>query len=261
MKAKGFFLVSMLLLLTSQAFAGWVIEEVSGYPEEEEIRETTYFQKNRIKIVESEQTMMIVIVDLEKGVLYFLNSDREIYWSGTPEEFQEGIKEAVKLQVEKMLKEMPPEQREAYEQFMEGMEEETKEPTAEKKLKVEVRKTSEMATVVGYSTQKYQVWVDGELKEELWISTEINLKDEIDLKKFVQFIKAASGPGEEELYESSPEYMGLMKQGYPLRSIEYDQGEEQTVTEVVKVEKRQIPDSEFEVPKSYRKVSIGEMWQ
>lgn len=258
MKCKGFVLVSMFLLLVSQAFAGWVIEEVSGYPEEEETRETIYFQKNRIKIVDSEQ---IMIFDLEKGMLYFLNPDREIYWSGTPEEFQEAMKEAMKLAMEKMLEEMAPEQREAYEQFMEGMEEETKEATPEKKIKVEVKKTSEKATVAGYSTQKYQVWVDGELKEELWISTEIDLKDEIDLKKFAQFIEALSGAGEEESYESSPEYMGLMKQGYPLRSIDYTFGEKGAVREATKVEKRQIPDSEFEVPKSYRKVSIGEMWQ
>lgn len=262
MKVKGFFLVSIFLLLASQAFAGWVIEEVSGYPEGEKIRETIYFQKNKIKMVDSEQ---IMIFDLEKGMLYFLNPDREIYWGGTPEEFQKAMKEAMKLameqMLEEMLEEMAPEQREAYKQFMEEMEEETKEATPEKKVNVEVKKTSEKATVAGYSAQKYQVWVDGELKEELWISTEINLKDEIDLKKFVQFIEALSGPGEEEFYESSPEYMGLMKQGYPLRSIEYDQEEEQTVTEVAKVEKRQIPDSEFELPKSYRKVSIGEMWQ
>lgn len=262
MKVKGFFLVSIFLLLASQAFAGWVIEEVSGYPEGEETRETIYFQKNKIKTVDSEQ---IMIFDLEKGMLYFLNPDREIYWSGTPEEFQEAMKEAMKLamekMLEKMLEEMAPEQREAYKQFMEGMEEETKEATPEKKVKVEVKKTSEKASVAGYSTQKYQVWVDGELKEELWISTEINLKDEIDLKKFVQFIQALSGAGEEESYESSPEYMGLMKQGYWLRSINYSLGKKGTVREATKVEKKRVPDSEFEVPKSYRKVSIGEMWQ
>jgi len=258
MKVKGFFLVSIFLLLASQAFAGWVIEEVSGYPEGEEIRETIYFQKNKIKMVDSEQ---IMIFDLEKGMLYFLNPDREIYWGGTPEEFRKAMKEAMKLAMEEMLEEMTPEQREAYKEFMEGVEEETKEATAEKKIKVEVKKTSEKATIAGYSTQKYQIWVDGELKEELWISTEINLKDEIDLKKFVQLFEALDAAAGEESYKSSPEYMGLMKQGYWLRSIDYTFGEKGTVREATKVEKKRIPDSEFKVPQGYRKVGIGEIFR
>ncbi len=257
MKTKGFFLVLILLLLASQAFAGWVIEEVAGYAEGQETRETIYFQKNRIKILTSE---MIMIYDLEKGVLYFLNPDREIYWSGTPEQFLKDMKETMKLQMEKMLEEMTPEQREAYKKVMEEMAE-AKKATPEKKVKVEVKKTSEKATIAGYSTQKYQIWVDGELKEELWISTEINLKDEIDLKKFVQLFEALDAAAGEESYKSSPEYMGLMKQGYWLRSIDYTFGEKGTVREATKVEKKRIPDSEFKVPQGYRKVGIGEIFR
>ncbi len=258
MKTKGWLLVFILLVLASQAFAGWVIEEVTGYAEGEEIRETSYFQNNRIKIVDSEQ---IMIFDLEKGVLYFLNPNREIYWSGTPEELQKGMKEAMKRQMEKILEGMPPEQREAYKQYLEEIQGEAKETTTEKKLNVQVQKTSEKATVAGYPTQKYEVWVDEELKQDLWIATAINLTDEIDLNEFAKFIEALSGLEEEEAYESSPQYMALLGQGYPLRSIEYDEEGEETVTEVVKAEKKKIPDSEFAVPKSYGKVSIEELWQ
>lgn len=258
MKTKGLLSVFIFLVLASQAFAGWVIEEVTGYAEGEETKQTSYFQNNRIKIVDSEQVM---VFDLQKGVFYILSPDREIYWSGTPEQFQEDTKEMVKRQMEKILEGMPPEQREAYKQYLEEIQGEAKKTTTEKKLNVQVQKTSEKATVAGYPTQKYEVWVDEELKQDLWIATEMNLADEIDLNKFAKFIEALSELEEEETYESSPQYMALLGQGYWLRSIEYDEEGEETVTEVVKAEKKKIPDSEFAVPKSYGKVSIEELWQ
>jgi len=259
MKTKGLLSVSITLFLASQAFAGWVIEEVTMYGEGEKTTNITYLQKNRMKSVDSE----IMMFDLEKGMIYFLLPEREIYWSGTTEEYQKAMEEGSKQMEEAQLKKMTPEQREAYKQYKKKMEEEAKKQIPKKKVKVEVKKTSEKVTIAGYSGQKYQVWVDGKLKEELWICAKISPRDEIDLPKLVQFTKAMSGPGEEEdSYESSPEYMKLatyMEQGYRLKSVTYDEyGNKDYVTEAVKIEKKNIPNSEFEVPKSYHKLSAAE---
>ena len=140
------------------------------------------------------------------------------------------------------------------------MEDEAKKLTIKKKVKVDVKKTSDKATIAAYSGQKYQVLVDGKLKEELWVCAKINLKDEGDINKLNQLIEAMSGPGEEDnSYEHSTEYVKLMEQGYSLKSIEYDEeGNKEDVTVAVKVEKKNIPNSEFEVPKGYRKLSAAE---
>jgi len=257
MKAKVILSLFIVLFLTSQAFAGWMVESVNRDTNGEETTEILYVQKNKMKSVGPE---MIMITDLDKNLLYIVNPKPEfkIYWSGTPEEMRKEIEEMTKQMEEAYLKNMSPEQREQYKQYKESMKEKPKEPPTKKKF--EVKKTSEKAIVAGYPTRKYQVWVNGELKEELWISSKIKIKDEIDLNKLEKFKEAMSGPEEEESYESSPEYMALMEQGIPLKSINYsNQGN--SVNEVKKVEKRKIPDSEFKVPKGYKKISLLELHQ
>ena len=257
MKEKGLFFAFITLFLASQAFAGWVVEEVSSYGGEEKTTDINYIQQNKVKSVGSRTT----IIDLEKGIFYFLIPQRETYWSGTPEEFRKLMNEGKKMMEEQQLKSMTPEQREAYKQYMKQREEEDK--TVAPKQKVEVKKTSEKAKIAGYSGQKHEVWVDGKLKEELWVCADIMPLDEIDIKKLEQFFETMKEPDEDEgSYESSPEYEKIatyMEQGYKLKNITYDEyGMEKLVREAVKIEKKNIPDSEFEVPKNYKKLNDEE---
>lgn len=257
MKEKGIFLVFITLFLASQAFAGWVMEEVSSYGEEQKSTDIRYVQQNKVKSVGSKTT----IINLEKGIFCFTVPDREVYWSGTPEEFRKLMEEGRKMMEEQQLKSMTPEQREAYQQYMKQREEEAK--TIAPKQKVEVKKTSNKAKIAGYSGQKYEVWVDGKLKEELWLCADIMPQDEIDIKKLEQFFETMYGSGEREgSYKSSPEYEKIatyMEQGYKLKNIKYDEyGMEKSVKEAVKIEKKNIPDSEFEVPKNYKKLNDEE---
>lgn len=254
MKGKVLFLAFIILFLASQAFAGWVMEEVSSYGEEQKSTEINYIQQNKMKSVGSKTT----ITDLEKGIFYFIIPEREIYWSGTPEEFRKLMEEGKKMMEEHQLKSMTPEQREAYKQYMKQREEEVK--TVPPKQKVEMKKTSEKAKIAGYSGQKYQVWVDEKLKKDVWVCAEIMPQDEIDIKKLEQFFKMMHKLDEDEgSYESSPEYKKIatyMEKGYKLKSITYDEyGMEESLSETIKIEKKNIPDSEFEVPKNYKKLN------
>jgi hypothetical protein len=254
MKEKELFLAFITLFLVSQAFAGWVMEEVSSYGEEQKSTGIIYIQQNKVKSVDSKTT----IVDLEKGIFYFIIPEREAYWNGTPEEFRKLMEEGKKMMEEQQLESMTPEQREAYKQYMKTREEEVK--AVPPPQKVEVKKTSEKTKIAGYSSQKYQVWVDGKLKKDVWVCAEIMPQDEIDIKKIEQFFKTMYELYEDEgSYESSPEYKKIatyMEKGYKLKSITYDEyGMEESVSETVKIEKKNITDSEFKVPKNYKKLS------
>ncbi len=257
MKKKKLFLAFITLFLISQAFAGWVIEEMSSYGEEQKTTEINYVQQNKVKSVGSRTT----IINLEKGIFYFIVSERETYWSGTPIEFRKLMEEGKKMMEEHQLKNMPPEQREAYKQYMKTREEEVK--TVPPKQKVEVKKTSGKAKIAGYSGQKYEIWVDGKLKEELWVCADIMPQDEIDINKLEQFFETMNEPNKDEgSYKSSPEYEKIatyMEKGYKLKKITYDEhGMEKSVSETVKIEKKNIADSEFKVPKNYKKLNDEE---
>ncbi len=260
MKIKTTALLSafITLFLASEVLGGWVTEEVTTYGEGARDTTISYVQKNKTKTVSS-KTM---VFDFEKGMFYFLVREHKVYWSGTPEEWLQGMEEGQKQMEEAQLKKMTPEQREAYSQYMKQMNEEAEKPTPREEIEVEVKRTSEQATIAGYSGRKYEVWVDGRLKEELWVCAEIDPQDEIDLHKLEQFTKAMGGLSEEGSYESSPEYVKIatyMEQGLVLRSVTYDEeGTREQVSEITRLENKDIPASEFNVPEGYKRLSTAE---
>lgn len=256
MKVKICLAVVLSILFASQAFAGWAIKEVMRGTEGEEDTRTVFFQNNQIKMVEADETS---IFDLKNGIFYLLNPEQKIYCSGTPSTLQKSVEEASSKMMEAQMKELPPEQREAYKKAIEQMKLQESKETPADKLQVEVKKSPETITVAGFQGKRYQVLVNGKPTEDLWISKEINLNDEIDVDKSISFFKAMSEPRQEAFFEASPEYIELMKQGYAIKSTQYDEMGS-IVTEVVEAQKKQIPESEFRAPQDYRKVSVQEFF-
>lgn len=255
-------LVGVALVLTaSPAFAGWVVEEVSGTRESGEEVTVLYVEGNRIKIVGSD----IMIFDVNKNRFAFLLPEQKIYTSGSPEDLakqtqmaSEQMEQMRKMQ-EQYLQQLPPDQREMVRKQMQSMmQPETSRGT---EIALEIKETSEKAEVAGYSARKYQVIVNGDLAEELWISDQIDVAGEIDLDKLYNLMDSMRGPMAEQSYESSPEYRGLMKKGLRLKSVDYTveyAGAHGELTEVRKAEKKAIPDSEFQIPEGYREVQFRE---
>lgn len=258
MKSKWFVILAFILMLGSQASAGWMIKEVSGNPEYgDQSHQTLYFQNNRVKIIESESS--VTIFDMKKQEISILLPGTKNYWTGTTEEFWNETQNAMKQQMEKALKELPPEQREAYKSMMEDIGNISGKDVPEDHKKVSVEETSEKTTIVNHSCQKYEVEVDGELIENIWISEDVNIQEEIDLDAFGHFVKTMSGHTGDWSFETSVEYINLLKQGYPMRSIEMSEWGESTVTEVTAVKKQKIPLSEFQIPKDYREIPLMEL--
>jgi hypothetical protein len=62
--------------------------------------------------------------------------------------------------------------------------------------------------------------------------------------------------------EEDPAYEQLLEQGYPLKIVELGEGgEPESVTEVVRIDKRDIADGEFQVPKGYRRIDLHEFFR
>ena len=259
MKTKSILAVLLTLALATPALAGWVIEEANTDSSGEQTIDTVYFQKNKAKVVSPRQTM---IFDIDKGVMSFVVTERKVYWTGTPEEFQRGMKAGSDRMMEERMKQIPPEQRQAYEKYMKQMKAKDQASPAKREFNVEVKKTSDKVTISGYSGQKYQVIVDGMLKEELWVCDKIDITGEGDREKFRKLTDSMSEPGQGDSYRSSPEYVKIsqyMEKGYPVKRMHYDEsGNETYGSEMKKIEKKNIPGSEFEVPKGYKKLSINE---
>lgn len=255
MRAKSmssFFLAILLLfLVAASAQAGWVIHEKQG-PNQSVL----YIQDNHMR---TDAAGKIILMDLDKQELFFVDPARKAYWGGKVAEFKKfmektmGQMKQMLSQMKEAMKQMPPEQRKA---MMEMMKQNM--PSKQPPPRVSVRKTGQTGKVAGYKVRKYEVVVNGKLREEQWVASGVDVADELDPDKLAEFVEAMSVASPEDAYHSSPEVMALFKKGYPLkRKTLTPNGAHVTVA--TKVAEKSLSSNLFQLPKGYRKVNLKDM--
>ena len=239
-KILTYFAVGVFLLgVVATVEAGWMMQEKEG--------DQTLISKGRLK---SSADNISWILDGPGNKVYFIDGHEKTYAIGTVEDYC-GATTAL---VEQTMKNLPAEQRKLLEQMM-------KKDNKEARRTVSVIAAGDGGNIAGLKTVKYKVEVDGELYEEIWLATDSDLLNEFkSLKPMLRkFSTCASTFGTEFTPENSSEYLQLMERGVEVKSIAYTDGGPEPVTDVVKLEKKDLPESEFLVPRDYRQVTFGEM--
>lgn len=240
-----------------QLQAGWIIREVSRYSEDDKRYETTvYFQKNLIKTVDEKN---VTIFDLNKHEITFLDLLKKTYWKGSMEEYKKEIVKVAIENIENQLKNIPANQRDNYRELYENLirDLENPAPAFYSEVKTRVEMTNEQRTILGYSAKKYNLYAEGVLREELWLANGIKVSQEVDFEK-LRILLNEMAFGEMEInHRSSREYLHLLKSGYPLLSKEFAETGE-IVSEVIQVERKQLPAEEFAIPSGFKKVALSE---
>jgi hypothetical protein len=168
------------------------------------------------------------------------------------------------------MKEMPPDQRKGMEDLLQQMRSAnavSPSPAAAKRPAVKVESTAETAMIAGHKATKNLVYADGKPYQEVWLAKGLTMKADLDLKrlrglqaKLTQAIMIDL-PSRQAV-EEDPAYEQLLEQGYPLKIVELGEGgEPESVTEVVRIDKRDIPDREFQVPEGYRRIDLHEFFR
>jgi len=239
-KALGLLAMIVILIFTAgPALAGWKAVDEDG--------SVTLVSNGKFKNV-SQDDGMISIADSEKGTMVMINDREKVYTSGKPKDYCEGMQEMM----EAMMGGMLPEQRAMMEQMM-------KQSAPAQKQEISIKKAGSGGKVVGWDTDKYEIFVNGNLYEEVWLVTDSALvKDlaKVDFEVFREFSSCmANQPGGGFDPENSPEYVKLMKKGWEVKSVSHGDVEQHS-SDTVSLEKKDIPESEFQVPPNYRKVTI-----
>jgi hypothetical protein len=253
MKMKTFLIAMVSLLVTSQIFAGIIIQEMDM---EDSTMTTFYMQSNKAKVVSSNRVFMF---NVDNGKIYLIFPEKKVYWIGKPEEIAESVEKFKQKSMDEYLSKMTPEQKKAYEQYMK-QQDKTVDKKAKKKTDVSINKTSEKANIAGYSTYKYKVFVNGKLEEELWVSPNIKFENEIDIDKMENLMsKFSKAMGEDEdSYTNNDEYKKYTIRNYPLKRIHYrENGKSVTITKSVL--KKKIDDSIFKIPDDCKKTELIEL--
>jgi hypothetical protein len=261
--------------MPTMASAGWMIEQIEyANLGAEGTRTLQYISKNRLKTAGDGNTF---IMDFAKNLFIAIDQENRVYWSGTVDAyvqevktFQQASNDLAREQMEEAMKEMPPDQRKSAEDLLQQMRSSNasspSQPAA-KRPTVKVEPTTETATIAGQQAKKIMVYADGKPYQEVWLAKGLTLKADLDLKRLrglqAQLTQAimADIPNRQAV-EEDPAYEQLLEQGYPIKIVELGEGgEPESVTEVVRLDKRDIPDREFQVPAGYRRIDLREFFR
>src|SRR5262245_26841864 len=257
------------------ASAGWVIEQIEyANLGAEGTRTLQYISKNRMKTVGDGNTF---IIDFAKKLFTATDPENRVYWSGTVDAyiqevkaFQHAANDLAREQMVEAMKEMPPDQRKAMEDLLQQMPSvsaSSPSQPAAKRPEVKVEQTTETATIAGYKATKIMVHADGKPYQEVWLAKGLVMKADLDLKRLrglqAKLTQAAmTDMPSRQSVEEDPAYEQLLEQGYPIKIVELGEGgEPASVTEVVRIDKRDIPEREFQVPDGYRRIDLHEFFR
>lgn len=264
------FVITSLAFSLEMAFAGFIMEQVSYKKGEAEKRKGRIFiSKNRIKFVEEQNGQAVAIFDLNTGEMVQIDNEGKRYIITTPEEyfkFIQDMTDRMKADLEKQLSKLPPDQRAKAEEMMkaQGM----RLPgggTLPKR--VSLKKTDESRDIAGYRSNKYEIYEDGKLSEEIWISKGIGLDGELDMKKMASYmseikkISEKAGFGYSSLDEQGRILKEIYETGFPMRSVDYLSDGSAYIEEIVRVNKADLSDGEFQPPVGYKRITLQEMIQ
>ncbi len=253
MKCVGiFFFTAVLILVSSIAFAGWVIH----YGGDSMMEPTTsYIQNNMMR---QGIGSIVTIMDINREWIFYINPKNKTYWGGPASEVHKAGQAEAQKAMEDMLKNLPPEQREAIKKAM-GRKGQSDEQTGFQ-ASLDVKNTKRTAVIAGHKCRQYEVLSDGQLVMELWIAKSVSVSKELDAKKFAQMMAKLSKSGGGKSPMTSPKVQALWQEGYPLKHVIHVMGRANTM-EATKVEQKSIPSELFKVPAGYKKVGFMEAMQ
>jgi hypothetical protein len=235
--------------ISTVAGAGWVIEQIEyANLGAEETRTLQYISKNRLKMVGDGNTF---IMDFAKHLFIAADQEHRVYWSGTVESYMQEVKAY---------------QQAANDQMPSANASSPLLPVA-KRPTVTIEPTAEIATIAEQKATKIMVYADGKPYQEVWLAKGLAMKADLDLKRLrdlqARLAQAimANIPSSQSV-EEDPAYTQLLEQGYPVKIVELGEGgEPASVTEVVHIDKRDIPEREFQAPEGYRRIDLREFFR
>lgn len=258
-----------------QASAGWIIDQVMRGVGEG-AKQQMVLQANRMKTVMvgiDGQPRTAFILDLNAETITQVDYKKQQYIASTFQEFgqmMQGARQAMSGQMARAMKEMqgkmkdmPEDRRKMMEQMMSshGPQGES-DPQDCPEKRVEMKKTGEQATIAGYSAVRYDVMVDGKPESELWVAKDIVAWRELDREKLERFSaemaklspRCRRAEGRHGFRGDDPAWK-LAGEGYPVRTV-HRSG---SILEVVHVETRSVPASEFQPPAGFTRKTLREM--
>jgi hypothetical protein len=242
-RAKVIFILAVLSVFAgfeNDAYPGLIMEQV-GYQQgsSDKQKVTIYIQDDKFKQVENGGLFSpAVIFDLNSGNIMFVNDEKKLY---------------IILNRDEYLK------------YIESVITENKDVSTVSR-NITLKKTDETAAIAGYSARKYEIFDNGKLQSEYWVSSDAGFSEELDMNKMSKLmneVKRISQNVGGSASISDNEYkifQEIYEDGYPMKTVYHSpDGDKVFVEEIVTVKKQEIPPSEFQPPAGYEKITYQDI--
>lgn len=226
--------------LEKAAYSGLIMEQVDyqqGSNDKEKV--TIYVQGNKFKQVENSGPFSpAVIFDLNSGDIMFVNDEKKLY---------------ILLNRNEYLK------------YIESVIADSKDVSTASR-NVTLKKTDETAAIAGYNSKKYEIYDNGKLQSEYWVSGDAGFSQELDMDKMSKLMNevkrisqnvggsASISDNEYKIFEE------IYRDGYPMKTVYHSpEGDKTFIEEIVSVKKQDIPPAEFQPPAGYQKITYQDI--
>jgi len=265
-------LCCLAALVPATAGAGWVIDwsttAVNQNGERMAVqRATQAIAGNRVRM---QQPEVITVIDYGRDQYTLMNVKKQYFWSGSIDDYLREMGQHRQTAMRERVAAM-------------GMAEKMSKKNAEKnagnratdqKTKtigpgdlppVSITSAGTQEKIAGYDAEKYDVKVDGELFQELWLAHGLDLSADLDAARY-QAIQEKTGSAmmgkSSKQYNAlyrDPQYRALVAKAFVLKSVTHHLagGYERIATAV---RQEDVPASTFEVPDSFRKVRLADLF-
>ncbi|MDI6796694.1 MAG: hypothetical protein QMD09_07110 [Desulfatibacillaceae bacterium] len=257
MKKLCFAFVSAALLLAAclipcQALAGWEFTESTANGPRQ-----VFVENQRIRMEEGRRA---TVYDAKSDTLVFLDNQTKKYWAGTPEQCARELssaREQAMLFMERELATLPAQEREKARAILARH----MPQRISAMPRVSILATDRVALIAGHQAKAYEMRVNGRLSDEIWISPEVSVKEDMDMKAFgraMQAINSVSGQAL-EMAAFSPEVMDLLSRGWALQWVTHLPDGKRRVDTVTEVEKKAIDPGLFTLPKDFEAAPLEQV--
>ena len=245
--------LTIMALYCGNAIAGLVVTAQSIRNDGSEVAEKIFIDQDKIKI---EWPDFTATFDLKAQTLVLADPAALTFYLGTLSEYTTGVKEFKLDLLKKSIIGMPEDQAAESLKIFSNQIEHYFDIPDNPAGSIQIIKHGFDGKVSGYKTDKYEISLNGSVKEEIWISPVLKAGDGINWSNFLKFLITTGIMDKDLAYMSSPEYIGLLKTGFPLRIIRVSDGT-QAEFQVSDLEEKPIPGYEFSTPALSKKLNIA----
>jgi len=256
----------VLILFTDYSYSGIVMEQMRyelKTPDKKD-KGLLLIQDNKMLFKDTTNNVS-TLFDFDRDQMIVLDHNGQTFTVIDPKAFVKAIEDytkEVKRMRQKHLESLPPEQREMVEKMIKERELESgKNGTG--KIVISIKSSEISENISGYKASKYEVYHNDKLNEELWLTNDLDIQKELDLKKMSnlmsEFKKVNKRLGNDTMVNEDAFINLFANGGFPLKTVDRSFGETVYIEEVVDIRKEDIPADNFKLPSGYKEKSVNEL--